>query len=545
MKRRHNWMTLAIIGHWAVAGIFTTQGQEASNTNLWRFDRMTAAWRAAQTKLGARKDTLSGGALEAFELGNRSDQVRAALVAASSGVSAPEPTQPISRLAGWTESEPSAGWWGQNVVVGFNDSGSLLQTLFGSNPSPSRSLSINGWMVSSDGGSHFTDKGILLPDPLPAGIGLVTLLGDPVIHPGGPAIFYYSSLASDVDIAGNAHADITVSKSTDGGQSFGGVSIAVQKDAAMHILDKDWMAASGSNVYVVYRHTDFSVNCNGGPQDTIELVRSTDGSATWSPPVALDTDCGDFGFFQGAQVAVGTGNNVYCAWEHFTSDQATREIRFTHSSDGGLHFSPVQAVSSVSFIGDGFLLQGHFRAFIDLQGLAVDTSGGSYNGRLYLAWHDGRNAFQPDAYTSTGYGVYRFADVLLASSSDGGNTWSAPVRVNQDAITNQADQFFPALAVDGNGRVGVTFYDRRQDPQNFLMNVFEAESTDGGATWSERQLTQHPFPSVVHQDFLVSPYYMGDYIGIASDASGTHHGFIATWGDNSSGFATVRATRVP
>jgi hypothetical protein len=76
-------------------------------------------------------------------------------------------------------------------------------------------------------------------------------------------------------------------------------------------------------------------------------------------------------------------------------------------------------------------------------------------------------------------------DVLLTKSSNGGATWSAPIRLNDDSGT--ADQFHPTLSVAagaGGDVVTVSFYDRRDDPANCLAHVYATRSTNGGATWS-------------------------------------------------------------
>ncbi len=98
--------------------------------------------------------------------------------------------------------------------------------------------------------------------------------------------------------------------------------------------------------------------------------------------------------------------------------------------------------------------------------------------------------------------------------------------------------------MDSSGQVGVLFCDRRDDPANFLMHVFVARSADGGATWAERRITRQSFPAIVNQDSGTAPDYMGDYIGLAADASGAAVGFMAAWGDNSLGRQSVRASRV-
>src|SRR5216683_7909206 len=63
------------------------------------------------------------------------------------------------------------------------------------------------------------------------------------------------------------------------------------------------------------------------------------------------------------------------------------------------------------------------------------------------------------------------SDVFLTVSHDHGKTWSAPVRVNDDAT--QTDQWMPSVAVTEEGTVGVMFYDRRNDPgANLNIDVY-------------------------------------------------------------------------
>ena len=57
------------------------------------------------------------------------------------------------------------------------------------------------------------------------------------------------------------------------------------------------------------------------------------------------------------------------------------------------------------------------------------------------------------------------------------------MRVNNDTVGNGADQFFPAVAVSNNGWVHATFYDRRRDFDNTLLEYWWAVSFDGGKTF--------------------------------------------------------------
>jgi len=462
----------------------------------------------------------------------------------------------LTRFSGMTQSEVSADWCGDNAVLGFNDSGSFIASLF-LNASPSGSLSFNGFSRSRDRGASYTDLGALVADPIPAGIMFRDLLGDPVIGCTSSSNFYYASLAIDSgpDFA-FVNSGISVSPSTSGGASFGSAVMAVSKDAFTHFLDKPWMAVSpGATaaptddvVHVTYTDFDFTgfeepatAACPDTGRTAIEHVRSTDGGQTWSAPTVLEEICGDIVFVQGSQVEPGAANDVYVAWEHYEVPESDRDIRIARSVDGGETFGPAQIASTVTPVGDSFAVQGLFRAFIDLQGLAVDPNSGA----VYLSWHDGRNRSKVDPFGFCGgTSTYCFGAILLSRSTDQGTSWSAPVRVNDDNPTLGVDQLFPALDVDKAGNVWVAYYDRRRDTRNLMIDTFLAKSTNGGGTWTNSRLTNLNFASITGwQDVVVNPLYMGDYIAVTADSTGANPGVIASWGDNSLGDANVVQAR--
>src|SRR5947208_5368327 len=74
------------------------------------------------------------------------------------------------------------------------------------------------------------------------------------------------------------------------------------------------------------------------------------------------------------------------------------------------------------------------------------------------------------------------ADVLLARSIDRGGSWSAPAVVN-DVTTNH--QIFPAITTF-RGRVDISFYDSRNDPEGKLLDIYYAQSNDDGLTFLPR-----------------------------------------------------------
>ncbi|HXF70267.1 MAG TPA: sialidase family protein [Thermoflexus sp.] len=150
------------------------------------------------------------------------------------------------------------------------------------------------------------------------------------------------------------------------------------------------------------------------------------------------------------------------------------------------------------------------------------------DGTLYLVWSDNRRhagEFPFPTFVGSradGYpcppGKATDVDVFLSKSTDGGRTWSAPVRVNQDPEGNDRDQWFPWVAVAPDGRVDVVFYDRRDDPNNKLAHTYLARSSDGGQTWTEVQVSD--FPSNFDDAFFGTGRFIGDYNGLAIDFRG-------------------------
>jgi hypothetical protein len=453
----------------------------------------------------------------------------------------------LSAYAGFTQSETDTAKCGHTIVVGFNDSGSFIQTLFGG-VSPSGSFSFNGWSRSSDSGDTFDDRGILLADPLPPGVLFRDLGGDPLIECADADTFYYGSLAQDIlDDFAVVLSGISVSKSVNGGRDFGGAIMTVAKDAFEHFLDKPWMAvdpADPKRIYVTYTDFDFSFSspaCGADVRTAIEFVASEDEGQTWTDPLVITEVCG-FDFVQGSQVVVSPNGEVYVAWEDFTDDIfGPRQLLIRRSDDGGASFQAVRKVSDVTPVGDGFLLKGSFRAAFEFPSMAVDGSKYGTRGSVYIAWSDGRRAAALDALS----GTYRFADVFISRSQDGGESWSAPVLVNDNGgATRNTDQYQPALAVDRRATVGACFYDRRENPHNFAIDRFCATSDDAGETWDNQRVTGNSFAPVPAQDLFVNPVYMGDYDTLASDFTGRGSGFFGAWGDNAAGNPDVRGTRI-
>ncbi|MCB1033546.1 MAG: exo-alpha-sialidase, partial [Acidobacteria bacterium] len=102
-------------------------------------------------------------------------------------------------------------------------------------------------------------------------------------------------------------------------------------------------------------------------------------------------------------------------------------------------------------------------------------------------------------------------DILAVRSTDGGDTWSTPVRVNDDAPGQ--GQYFPWLVFDAAGTAHAIWYDRRQNGSD--LDVYLASSSYGGASWGTNvRITAQSFTPVLPADTSVP--FIGDYNALAA-----------------------------
>ncbi len=145
--------------------------------------------------------------------------------------------------------------------------------------------------------------------------------------------------------------------------------------------------------------------------------------------------------------------------------------------------------------------------------IAVDTSNGPYSGNVYLLCSVVR------------YSTSDPLDVMFARSTNGGATWSQPVRVNDD-ISTSAYQWFGTMSVAPNRRIDAVWLDTRDHPANNLSALYYSNSKDGGETWSTNERISDYFDSHVGWP---NQNKMGDYFTMISDSTGANLAWAATF----------------
>ncbi len=281
---------------------------------------------------------------------------------------------------------------------------------------------------------------------------------------------------------------IFIRRSPDGGQTWEPQAVTIishDSTPGIPFEDKPWIVADTSgphagNLYIGW--TQFTLSASD-----LLFSRSTDGGKSWSKPIKLNSVSGlprdDNGALEGFHGVVGPDGTLYTIWD------AHEGIMMAVSHDGGTTFTKDRLIIPA---GPGYFgITGVARSNGFPQ-IGMDPRGAALGGNLYIAWSD---------YTNGD------VDVFVASSADHGNTWSKPVRVNNDPIHNGNDQFFQWMAVDPqSGAVNLIFYDRRRD--NLATTVTLARSVDGGKTFQNYMWDSDAFEA--EGDFL------GDYLAITA-----------------------------
>ena len=305
---------------------------------------------------------------------------------------------------------------------------------------------------SLDGGWTWVDN--LFPQPQ------YSQQSDPALTWNSAGTIYALVLSYD-PIGEDGHF---ISASTNGGLSWGPFIPAVNAvpDA---FEDKELIACDrtggqyNNNLYIAWARFT-----NNQTVSRINSIRSTNGGTTWSTPVFVSDNTS----VQWPVPAVGANGELYVAWVRYSPPG----IRFDVSTNGGVSFGTDRTVQNTTFasanINPSLLI-------FCYPAMDVDITNGPHRGYIYIAY----------ANRITGSND---VDIFLTRSTDGGTVWSPPVRVNDDAFANGADQFHPWLVCDENGTLHLTFYDRRNNiPQNLLMDLYYTYSTDAGQTWSANQ----------------------------------------------------------
>lgn len=338
-----------------------------------------------------------------------------------------------------------------------------------------------GFAYTTDGGQSWIFPGSIEPG---------VFRSDPVLDFTADGQIYYNSLSSD---ASNYFCHVFQSTGDgswgEGVYAYGG--------------DKQWMAIdrSGSigdgHIYANWKQS-FSACFPGS------TTRSTDGGASFEECVETRGEP-----IRGT-LAVGPEGELYAFGQQGPTFVVAKS---TTAKDPALpiswDFHTVVPLGGPIGLYDGPNPGG----MLGQAWVAVDQSAGGTRGHVYVLCSVARGSIGDPL------------DVMFARSTDGGQNWSAPIRINDD-LPGEAWQWFGTLSVAPNGRIDATWLDTRLDPGGFGSALFYSSSTDGGLSWSSNEQLSEPFDP--HQGWP-NQNKMGDYFHAISDEAGTHLAWGATF----------------
>ena len=339
-----------------------------------------------------------------------------------------------------------------------------------------------GWAYTFNAGQSWTFPGVLTPG---------TFRSDPVLDFDSQGTAYYQSLESNFNMS--------VFKSFNGGVTWFAPVYSFGGDKNWMVIDRSGGIGDGNN-YGAWRE---GFGCCG---DSV-LTRSTDGAQNFETPVQV-TDSPAIG-----TMAVGPDGTLYVSGVDHTSGTNFNSWVVSKSTNAQ------NAASTPTFTGSEVDLGGGMEIFggpnpQGLMGQAYVVVN-QFNGNVFLL--ASVDPFAPGTNPT---------DVHLVRSVDGGNTWSDPVRVNDDAPNSGAWHWLAALSVAPNGRLDAFWADSRNGAASNMNEIFYSYSYDQGLTWAPNVAASPQFNSSVGWP---QQSKIGDYYTLVSDETGADAAYAATF----------------
>jgi hypothetical protein len=312
---------------------------------------------------------------------------------------------------------------------------------------------------------------------------------DPVLDTDGNGNFFYNSLKQDFTM--------DVFKSATGGSTWGAGVNAFGGDKQWMVFDRDL-----DNAYEAW-----SIAASPYLPNTFD--RSVDDAATFNSPSTMP-----FAPIWGT-LATASDHALYVAgWATQGDSVFTGDFRVDRSTDASAHTAGAPTFTSAIADLGGFVNTGgpNPAGLLGQAWVAVDHSASGRNGWVYVL-----SSVETDTDPM---------DVHFTRSTDGGQTWIPPVRVNDDATGTRAFQWFGTMSVSPSGRIDAVWNDTRGSTDSTISALYYSYSLTAGGTWSPNQQVSPVWNSTIGWP---NQQKIGDYYQTVSDDGGVDVAYAATF----------------
>lgn len=305
----------------------------------------------------------------------------------------------------------------------------------------------------------------------------------------GDAIF--AALGQDAQLAQEDR--LVVYHSADGGLTWNAPPVGLGGGHDHPVVVADWSGSPRANWLYIVSSKAARLD-NGTLRFGVSVSRSRNGGRTFDPPALILNN--NLMHKAETPVVLSDGTLVVSYVEAAVADGRSLLMRrrafVTQSQDGGYTFArPGFVNEACGGPAEGFRLSA----------MAVDASADSTRDRLYFACNDP---------------ITRA--VLVQTSADGGETWSAVTPVTAGQADTAARRKVMGMTVNRSGVVGVAWLETRTGATGCAEHVFFAASTGGGTRVLPAQRISSD-SSCATSDVNGSGW-PGDYFGMVSDQQG-------------------------
>lgn len=338
-------------------------------------------------------------------------------------------------------------------------------------------------------GTHHTENGL---DWIVSNPTWINMAGDPVSCYDSIGNLFY------INLFGDPIQGAKVVRSNTNGQSWETPVIAATGN------DKCWITCDQTNgpfansVYVCM------TNGNSG-----YFARSRDHGLTYENTYNFNTQS-----LPGMSVCVGPYNNIQGGSVIVVTnsgDPFASTYTFYRSINGGTSFTLMSSQQFSGYVGTNVGGRNSVEGMRTrpYPFIAADNSHGPYRGRLYCVYA-----------SNDPPGDGNRPDIWSRYSDNGGTTWSASIRVNDDVNTQANHQWHPAIWCDKQtGKLYIQWMDTRDTPTHDSAFIYATYSDNGGQTFKTNQRISNKKMKIDCPTCGGSgnPRYQGDYNGIVSN----------------------------